>query len=73
MAPGAPLSLKDSLSTAGGRIEAVWIGRRPKRVDEERKGVELFVTITPNRESLWLWKFIELWATHGDKSIEARE
>src|SRR4051794_40404651 len=73
MALGAALSLKDHLSTAGGRIEAVWIGRRLQRVHEERKGVELFVTVTRNRGSPWLWEFIQLWATHRDKTIEARE
>src|SRR5262249_897304 len=37
MARRAPLSVKNSLPTAGGPIEAVWIGRRPQGVDEERK------------------------------------
>src|SRR5262249_32216540 len=61
-----------TLSTASGSIEAVWIRRRPQGVDEERKGVELFVTISPNRGSVRLWKFVELWATHRDKSVEVR-
>src|ERR1041385_5888845 len=73
MAPGAPVSLKNSLSTAGGRIEAVWIGRRLQRVNEERKGVELFVTVTLNRGSVRRWKFIHLRATQRDETIEARE